>query len=348
MNRIVIMTAALVWSTYAISCGNSGSSKKENSDPKENVVFVKTQKIQLADFAETINLTGSIESTNDIVVPAEESGRVVEWFVDKGSTVSKGQVMARLDDALIKAGFDAAEANFKMAEVNYEKQKKAYDEQAVSELQLKNLEYQRDAARAQSDMARKRLDHTKIVAPVDGVINERYVDEGEMIGAGMPAAHVIDVHRLKIALGIPERYASRIHTGMTIWFSIDAFPGETFSGKIGYVGAAVNVDNRTIPAEVYFQNSGSRLKPHMIARVTLQLSLGIKAVAIPQDYIQLVDIGRSVVYVAKNGRALERVVKPGGTNGRQIQILEGLAEGDELIVAGYQNLANDQPISIQN
>lgn len=350
MKMFILFWIAAVWTMTLSSCGNSNaeSPKKGSDDLGQTAVIVRTQVVQPSEFAETIKLTGSIESIHDIVVPAEESGRVVEWLVNKGSAVSPGQVMARLDDALLKAAFDAAEASFKMAEVNFEKQKKAYDEQAVSELQLKNLEFQRDAARAQLDMARKRWDNTRIVSPVHGVVNDRYVDEGEMIGAGMPAAHVVDIQQLKIALGIPERYAGQVRTGMKIDFTVDAFPSDTLSGTLGYVGPAVTVDNRTIPAEVHFSNTGPKIKPHMIARVTLTLGAGASAIAIPLDYVQQVDVGRQVVYIAKDGKAVERTVTLGGSDGQRVRILNGLAEGDELITAGFQMLVNDQPISIQN
>lgn len=348
MKAVLTIIAAVVLATGIHSCGNSNAESSKKERFQTTAVVVKTQTIKPVDFAETIKLTGSIESTNDIIVPAEEGGRLVEWLVGKGSPVSAGQVMGRIDASLLKAAFDAATAQFNMADVNYEKQKKAYDEQAISELQLKNLEFQRDAAKAQLDMARRRFEHTSIISPVNGIVNDRYVDEGEMIGPGMPAVHVIDQRSLKILLGVPERYAGLIRVGQTIDFSVDPVPGETFSGQIGYVGAAVAVDNRTIPTEVYFSNSGSRIKPNMMARVTLKLSAGASAIAIPQDYVQQVDVGRHVVYVAKDGHAVERAVRIGGTDGYLVRILEGLNDGDELIVAGFQNLVNAQPISIQN
>ena len=100
---------------------------------------MKVEKIQLKDFVETIRLTGFVESLNNVVVPSEEGGRVMEWKAEKGAHVRKDQILAQIDDALLKAGYDAALASYNMANVNYEKQKAAFEEQAVSALQLKNL-----------------------------------------------------------------------------------------------------------------------------------------------------------------------------------------------------------------
>jgi membrane fusion protein (multidrug efflux system) len=342
---VLVLAPALAAAT--VSCGNSKAESAKNAK-SESAVYVKTETIRLREFSETIKVTGNVESMADVVVPAEETGRLVRWYVPKGQPVRSGEVLAQIDDVLLRAAFDAADANYKMAEVNYEKQKQAYEEQAVSELQLKNLEYQRDAARAQAEMARHRLEKTKIVSPIDGVLNDRLVDAGEMIAAGSPAAHVVDVQHLKIAAGIPERYAADLAVGTTVEFTVDALPGEMFAGRIGFVGASVQMDNRTIPTEIYLTETDGRLKPFMIARLLVRLKAGLKAVAVDHDLIQQIDVNRVVVYIARNGMAEERIVRVGGTDGRYVRILEGLREGDELITVGYQNLVNNQKIIVQD
>ncbi|MCB0834863.1 MAG: efflux RND transporter periplasmic adaptor subunit [Bacteroidetes bacterium] len=341
-----MLAGVLVFGALVVGCGDS-KAESEPAAKKQNLIAVRTDTIRLQNFSEPIKLTGTIQSINDIVVPAEESGRLTKWFVEKGSSVSKGQVMAQIDDAMLKSAYEAADANFKMAEVNYEKQKRAFEEQAISELQLKNLEYQRDAARAQADAARQRLEKTKIKAPVDGVINERFADEGEMIGAGMPAAQVVDIYQVKIVLGVPERYSAELKIGSPAEFTVDAYPDERFQGRINFVAPSVNADNRTIPTEISVANTRGMLKPNMIARVTLKLATAVKSIVIPMDCIQQIDLNRSVVYVAKNGLAEERVVRLGGSDGSRVQILQGLQPGDELIVTGFQNLVDQQKILIQ-
>lgn len=338
----------MVFAVYVISCNSSNAgSSSEKVVEKEAVVFVKTEKVTATEFAETIKLTGVIESMDNIIVPAEESGRIVEWRATKGSYVQKNQVLAKIDDAAIKSAYDAAMANYNMADVNYLKQKSAFEEQAISELQLKNLEFQRDAAKAQADLAKLRLDKTEIVSPIDGTLNDRYVDAGELAVIGQPVAQVIDMNRMKVMVGVPERHAKTLRMGLEVEFTVDAYPGDAFKGKISFVGSAVNADNRTIPVEVYFNNIQSKLKPQMTAIVNLQLATASKAILISQDYIQQIDMGRLVVYVAKNGIAEERVVQIGGTDNHRVRVLNGLAEGEELITVGYQNVIHNQKIKIQ-
>ncbi|MBL7996134.1 efflux RND transporter periplasmic adaptor subunit [bacterium] len=346
--RIIIITTVAVLSLSIYACGSSNAENgKDKKTEKETEVFVKVESVQLKDFAETIQLTGSIESRNDIIIPAEEGGRVLTWTIDKGGYVEKGQTLGRIDDAMLKAGYDAALANYNMAEVNYQKQKAAFEEQAISALQLKNLEYQRDAAKAQADMAKLRLDRTVITSPIGGILNDRFVDEGEIIGPGMPIAQVIDMNQMKVVVGVPERYSKELRVGLPVEFTVDSYPGETFAGTISFISAAVNPDNRSIPVEINFVNAQGKLKPQMIASIKLKLISSSKAILISQDYIQQVDMGKLVVYVMNNGVAEERTITLGGSDGATVRVMQGLKEGDQVITVGFQNLIDKQKIKIQ-
>lgn len=348
MKKLIVSLTVVALGVFLYACGSSNAENGKNKKAEsEAEVFVKAEPVQMRDFTETIQLTGSIESQNNITVPAEEGGRIVSWKVEKGGFVQKGQVLAQIDDAMFKAGCDAAQANYNMADVNYQKQKAAFDEQAISALQLKNLEYQRDAAKAQYDLARLRLDRTTVRSPVSGILNNRFADEGELIGPGMPVAQVIDMNDMKVLVGVPERYSKDLRVGLPVEFTVDAFEGETFAGTIAFVAAAVNPDNRTIPVEVRFANAQGKLKPMMIAAVKLKLLSSSKAVLISQDFIQQVDMGKLVVYVVNNGVAEERLVTLGGTDGSMVRVIKGLKEGDRIITVGYQNLIDKQKIKIQ-
>lgn len=326
--------------------------KNSNADeaPKpagEQAVNVKVMELKLTSFAEHIRLTGSLASYDDIMVPAEEGGRLVEWKAAKGASVAKGQVIARLDDAVLRAAYDAANAQYQLAETNYTKQKKVFEERAISDLQMKSFEYQRDAAKAGADLAKARLDKTLIKSPVAGILNNRFVDEGEMIGPGMPVAHVVSTARLKIVAGVPERYTGAFKVGDAVRFTVDAFPKETFAGKVTFIGAAVSRDTRSIPVEVQISSGAGRLKPDMIASMEIMLPAKPGCIVVPEDYVQQVDKGAHVVYVALNGVAEERRIVMGGSYDGTIQILHGLKAGDRLITLGYQNVVNGQKIAVQ-
>ncbi len=268
-------------------------------------------------------------------------------LVPKGAHVKAGQPIAQIDDALLRAAFDAANAQYLIAQTNYEKQKKVYDEQALSELQLKTFEYQRDAAKAGADLARARLDKLTIKSPIAGILDARLIDAGEMVGPGVPVAHVVNLGALKVEVGVPERYSSNLSVGDPVQLRVDALPGETFRGGIKFVGAAVNRDSRSIPVEISIAGGG-KLKPDMIATASVTLGMKKNCIVISQDYLQTVDKDRTVVYVENNGVAEERVLTLGGTDGNNVLVLAGLNAGDRLITLGFQNVAGGQKLVVEN
>jgi membrane fusion protein, multidrug efflux system len=342
---LIGITPAIIFFT---SCGNKDSEKNGTKEKNNQIVNVKTTPVLLEDFTEVIQITGTVASFEDVKIPAEEGGRVVKWLVEKGAHVARGQVLAQLDDALLKAGYDAANAAYKIAQTNFEKQQKVFAEQGISDLQMKTFEYQRDAAKAQADLMKARWDKMQIKSPIDGILNNRFLNAGEMIGPGMPIAHVVNMNRLKITAGIPERYANSFKVGDEVNFTIDAIPGETFTGKVGFAAAAINRDNRTLPAEIFVTSAHQKLKPEMIASLRIVLSSRPHSIVISEDYMQKADLNRFVVFVDNNGVAEERRIKIGAVNGGKVLVEEGLKEGEQLITLGYQNVANGQKIKAQN
>jgi RND family efflux transporter MFP subunit len=347
ISKLCILVLLVAGAAMLSSCGKSdASSGKTNGATTLQPVNVSIEELQLKDFTELVTATGTVKAEEDVMVPAEEGGRLVKWLVQKGAHVRAGQALVKLDDALLRAGFDAADAAYKIAQTNYEKQKRVYEEQALSELQLKTFEYQRDAAKAQMELAKARLDKMTIKSPINGVFDNKLVEAGEMVGPGVPVAHVVNLGTLKVEVGVPERYGSLVSSGDRVTLHLDAFPGQTFTGTVRFVGAAVNRDSRSITVDVSIANVGGKLKPDMIA--TAEITLGVRkgCIVIQQDFIQQADKGRLVVYVSNNGTAEERAITIGGTNGNLALVTSGLNAGDKLITLGFQNVANGQPLVI--
>lgn len=351
MKRFIILPMSalvLLASVVLTSCGDDkANSANMGEGAQVQKVTVRVTEIQPSSFDEVIDITGSVASDGDVLVPADEGGRVLDWLVPLGARVRAGQVLAQLDSALLRSAYDAAQAQYNIAQTNYEKQNKVFEQQGISELQLKTLQYQRDAAKAQHDLALERLERTQVKSPINGTLNARLVEKGEMSIPGAPIAHVVNTDRLKLQAGIPERFAANFRIGDKVQFTVDAVPGITFSGTINFVGAAVNKDNRTIPVEVRINGHGGQLKPDMIAEMTVTLDGRENSIVIPEDFILKNDKDVFVVYVEKDGKAHERKVTPGGSSRGKVLILDGLQVGDRLITVGQQNVADGQPVIVK-
>ncbi|MDH7515522.1 MAG: efflux RND transporter periplasmic adaptor subunit [Bacteroidota bacterium] len=350
--RTKFITGLVLACTFALgvivpSCSRSGAEDtKQPTNGSERPVDVAVRAVEPGTFQETIRVVGTIMADNDVVVPAEESGRLVAWEVPRGARVRKGQVIARLDDALLKAAFEAADAQYQLAELTVQKQEKVFEGQGISEIQMKSYQYQRDAAKAQMELAKARLEKTRIKSPIDGVLEARMVDAGEMVGAGSPVARVIEHSHLKISAGVSEKYAGGFRLGDPVTFTVDAYPGVTFRGKIVFIGGAVSKDSRSIPIEIAVAGADARLKPDMIASVTIALAPRHGVIVVREDYLQIVDRNRYAAFVAKGDRAEERDVRIGGRSDGEVLVLAGLEAGDLLITRGFQNVSDGQRIVV--
>ncbi len=245
----------------------------------------------------------------------------------------------------MKASYDAANAQYKVAQMNAEKQESVYKEQGISELQYKNLLYNRDAAKANADLMKARWERTKIKSPVSGILDDFYFDPGEFAPTAVPIAHVVNINALKVAAEIPERHAGTVAVHTPALLTFDAFPGDTLKATINFVGSTVNASNRTLPVEIHINNPGQKLKPEMIAKVKVLRSSKKNALLISENVVQLVDRGRNIVFVENGGVAHERTVVLGAHLGNLVEVVEGLKPGDRVIVTSVQSLVEGQAVS---
>lgn len=342
-----------IFLTFALAIGIAACSqtdaKTEGQDETQTTnpsVNVRVEEVKPTPFADAIQVTGIVKAYEDVLLSPEEGGVVKEWKVSKGARVAKGDVIAVLNDDVLRAGYDAADAQYKLSALNYEKQAKVFEEQAISELQLKSGEYNRDAAKAQADLLKARLERAHLKSPINGILNDRFFDEGEFAPPAVPIAHLVNNSILKIVAEVPEIHASNLGSGTAAKLTIDAFPGDTLYGKVTYVASAINPNNRTLPVEIVIANPGNKLKPEMIARVKLLRSSRRDALLISESIIQQVDRNKYVVYIENQGKAEERVVTLGARQGNLVEVLDGLKAGERVIVAGFQKLVHGQSVTI--
>lgn len=344
-NGVTISCLTLGAALLAAGCGGGEAETAEQAGADRSVT-VRVEPLVPTGFSEIIQLTGVVKASEDVLISPEEGGTVKRWNALRGSWVEAGSVIVELSDDVLRPGYEAALAQYNTAELNFRKQEKVFAEQAVSELQLRSSQYARDAAKAQADLAKARYERSRITTPVSGLLDERFVDAGEMASPGQPIARVVNTGSLKVLVNVPERFAGRIRSGTPLTFTVSAYGSELFTGRVSFVGTAISPDNRTFQIEALLGNRGGRLKPEMIARVNLVQSTKEKALVLPEEILQRVDRDRVVVYVEEGGVARERVITTGGRAQNRVEVLSGLKAGDRLIVSGFRSLTDGQAVTV--
>lgn len=319
---------------------DSAAVTEEVAPPKKDfAVNVKTMTLQPESFEDVINVVGTVKPDEDIMVAAEEGGKVKSWKVQKGSFVKTGQALIGLNDDILQAQLKGAQAQLKIAKVNAEKSAKVYaDAGAVSEVSVTTAQYNLDAAAANVELLETRIKKMTVSAPASGIIEERLVEVGEMVAPGAPIARLIQTGTVKITAGVPERYVDGLRKGLPVTITFDALDGLEVKGNITYVGAVVNQNDRSVTVEIELRNSG-QYKPEMVANLTIVKDVMKNVMVIPRTALVRVENGYQVYLVVPDPKgegyiAEARQVTLGPSDQGNIVIADGLKPGDRIITVG--------------
>jgi len=301
---------------------------------------------------------GWIESKNAPVVSAEVPGRMMEIKSDVGSNVTAGQLMAAIDPAdfiLAKKASSAEVGRLNALIVNQQalvdRYAKLVDEKFISGVtmegavsQLEALKEQMEAARAQLSLAERRLEKTRITAPVSGQVEQRMVSVGTFVDVGRPIFQIASSGELKAFLPFPETVSDQIRTGLKVLVSTPASPDKPVEGLIGEIRPMVGTGNRAIVAVVEVKNPGGwKAGASVSGSVTIREIAD--AVVVPNACVVKRPSG-DVVYVIQNGQALQRVVKTGVKKQGMTQIAEGLSIGETVALDGAPYLTDKAAVSV--
>lgn len=324
--------------------------QRTNSTPgsTNRVVSVETVIVETFTFTDRIRTTGAVEANDDAVISSETSGRVLS-IRDLGDMVGKGQALAQLDDRLVKAQYEAAVAGYELAASTLERLEALYADSIVSTQDIQGARAQYNQATAQRNLAEKQLQDVKIAAPFRGRVEERLVRRGELINPGMPVVRLVNTDQLRIKAGISEMYASDLRKGTAVQVELPMSGLEALDAEVSFVGQVIDPETRTFTIEVELENRDGKIKPDMIAGLSVERTTISDAIVIPRNAILRNERGTSV-YVAEMVQGVKVAslvpVQTGLTSGSLVQITDGLSVGDEVVVTGTRILSLGDELKI--
>jgi RND family efflux transporter MFP subunit len=308
-----------------------------------------------------ITVVGNLIGQATVDVVPRVAGRLQSVPVRLGDRVSKGQLIAKMEDNDVREQVNQAEANLavnranvvsrendlKVAQNSLARLQRSFDSGLVSKQNLEDSEArvntatsQLEVSRAQVSQTQARLDelkitlsNTNVVSPVDGFVSKRNLDPGAFAGGNTVILSVVDLSTVRMVANLVEKDFKRVQAGVEAVVEVDAFPGESFRGQVSRVAPAFDPATRTASMEIEVPNPGYRLKPGMYARVRLTADRRSNALAVPRAAI--VDLeNRHGVYLAENDVAKFKDVKTGLSDGEWVEVVEGLDEGQRVVTTG--------------
>jgi membrane fusion protein (multidrug efflux system) len=297
--------------------------------------------------SDLLELPGTVEPYRVVDVPVEEDGRIAEILCDEGQQVQQGQVLLRLDTALMEAEFERAKAQADFDERTLERSRELLERGVLNKSQVEEAEAKAIVSGAVLEVAKTNLDRATVRAPLSGTLNALTMEVGEYVHKGNTVAQVVDVEKMKVIIHIPERDIHYVRLGTGIEMTVDALQRRSVRGQIAYISEIADPSTRTTRVEVDVDNRQKLLKSGMIARAQFSRRVLRDVMMVPLSAVIPLEEGR-IAYVASNGRAEQREVELGMIRGTRVQVVKGLQAGDQLIVAGHRQVGPGQRINIIN
>lgn len=332
---------------------------------------VAAEPARLETVAEDIQVVGNLVGNATVQIVPKVAGRLASVRARIGDVVSRGQVIATVEDNEIReqvrqaeaasqvsqATIRQREADVKLAQTNLERARSLYNRQLLARQALDDAEAQAQATAAQLDLARAQnaqsrsrlqelritLENTSIRSPVDGFIGARFLDQGGFASTNQPVFSVVDIRPVRLEASLVERDFRRVRAGTAAQVEVDAFPGETFTGTVGRVAPVFDPQTRTAQMEIEVPNPTNRLKPGMYARVSLRVADKPNALTVPRNAI-VTRGSEQVVYVVDGNVARQRRIEIGIQGPERVEVTSGLREGERIVTTGAAALQDGDRI----
>ena len=333
------VTAALLAAAMGFACGSEAA---EDSKP---AVPVEASKVVAAPLSEQVTAIGTLLSDEAVTISSEIAGRLKEIHFEEGQPVEKGALLFSLDNSVYRAQLDDASAKLKLAAQTNKRTSTLFSNKYATAQSADEAASNLAVNTAAVELARVQLDKTRITAPFAGIVGLRHVSAGEYITAGQALVNLEAIDPVKADFRVPEKFLPAIRVGQTIKIKVDAFPEDSFEGRVYAIDPRLDVAGRSLLVRAMVPNRDQRLRPGLFARVTVLLQLKEDALSVPEQAI--VPQGESqFVFKIVDGKAKLTKVKIGTRREGRVEIVEGLAAGDQVVTAGQLKIRDGSPVTI--
>ncbi len=324
------------------------ASKVQPDKKPEKITDARIFLLEKELFQHFIQVQGMIESDNNILVAPMASGIVKKIHTSAGEKVTKGQLLAELDGAILESSIAEVENGLKLAETIFERQQRLWDKKIGSEIEFLQAKTNKEGMEKRLATLKEQYKLTKVFAPISGTVDEVFIKEGEMGAAGMEAFRVVQLSNLKIKVDLSEIYISRINKNDKVHVSIPVI-GKEFDLSIDTISQVIDPDDRTFQLEVNIPKTAKDIKPNMLAVLIINDYNNPEALTVPINAVQETGVEKFLFVASEAGgewTAQKRIVTTGKDHEGRIEILSGIQEGEHVVTVGYQNLSDGQKLAI--
>lgn len=330
-----------------IASGGCGSDSPGGGGPSGATPVVVAPAIERT-LTESVSVVGNLVADEIVEIQSEIEGVVETASFDEGARVESGEVLFKIDSEKLQAEVAEAEANYQLASANLKRSKDLLKTKTISSKEYDQSVSAYYSNKATLERAQQRFDDAVIRAPFSGIVGARMVSPGQRVSVGDTLTSVVNLETVKAEFGVPSRYVSQLKVGEQISVKVEAYPDETFKGKVYFVSPRIETQTRTVLVKARMQNENQRLIHGMLASVEVGLEERPNSLVIPEAAVIQRKDTKSVFAVGEGNIAELRSVKTGIRLKGEVEIIDGLKAGELVVVEGTQKIGPGSPLTYKN
>jgi len=316
----------------------------ENDEQMSGYVPVKTETLTKQLFEHFIIVNGKVELVEEAMVSPEANGQITKIHVEKGQRVSKGDVLITLNTSIIENSIAELKLGLELATKIFEKQKGLWEQNIGSELQYLEAKNAKESLEHKLKTLNSQLEMSIVRAPFSGIVDDIYLKEGELASPGRAVLYLANLQKLKIVTDVSETLLPKIHVGDVVSVKFPTYNDIKLQAPIHRIGNLIDPKTRTIKVEILVDNIEGKIKPNQIAMLSIKDFEAKQDLVVPSIVVKQDSRGEFLFVTDKNeeGNAIatKKYVTSGLSYFDRTMILDGISEGQKVIVAGYNQVGN--------
>jgi len=320
------------------------------ANSKADEALVEVLKLKDTTFSHYLEIQGNVDTNQNILIQPEMPGTLISLNVKAGQSVQTGQILGKVDDGGMSQQLASVQTQYELAKTTFERQKRLWDQKIGSEIQYLQAQTQMISLSKSVNQMKAQIAKTLIKAPFNGVVDEVFVERGQVVSASPQGLmRIVNLSQMYVSTAIPEAYVGKVKVGTSVQAAITSI-GKEYSGRIRQVAKTINPANRSFGIEVSVPNPEGLLRPNQVAKLKIVDYTKASAIVVPTNIIQQDANGNKFIYVVTEAKSNEGVakkvmVKTGQNANSVTEIVSGLNKGDIIVTEGANALAEGMKVS---
>ena len=341
---LILIFLIIPFLAFLISC--SGDIENQEVEKAEKI-RVRTETIKKTDYEFTLAFSGEVKAWKTVNLSFNVRGKIDRFYFDEGHKVNKGDLLARLEKDDYQAMRDQSYAQWEKTKRDYERSRRLWEEGSIPEQLVQDAQTALKSAAAVLEASELNLKHCLLYAPFSGHVAYRYGEEKEMLAGGQTVFTLMDLSRVLVEVGVPEKNIDRIKKGQKASINFEAIPEKIFEGKVTQVAVSSLPNIRLFKVEITIENPMFIVKPGMTAVSTIVINK-MEGVYIFSLDAAVLRNGRRAIFLNSNGKAKKMTLEDYIISGDKIIVRDPLPENGQIITAGQDVLFDGMQISVIN